>query len=85
VTQASGQLVGLYAELIGAVLPNISHPNKDIQVRHTLCVRMHGVRAHTHNLHSHAGTHTPCPALQSSHMLTCVPPFPATPTHLPTS
>lgn len=30
-TQASGQLVGLYAELIGAVLPNISHPNKDIQ------------------------------------------------------
>lgn len=31
VTQASGQLVGLYAELIGAVLPNISHPNKDIQ------------------------------------------------------
>lgn len=33
VTQASGQLVGLYAELIGAVLPNISHPNRDIQVR----------------------------------------------------
>jgi len=33
VQQASGQLVGLYAELIGAVLPNISHSNKDIQVR----------------------------------------------------
>eukprot|EP00775_Hariotina_reticulata_P005343 gene5343-5580_t len=31
VEQASGQLVGLYPELIGAVLPNISHPNKDIQ------------------------------------------------------
>jgi hypothetical protein len=35
VTQASGQLVGLYAELIGAVLPNISHPNRDIQVSHS--------------------------------------------------
>jgi hypothetical protein len=31
VEQASGALVGLYAELIGAVLPNISHPNPDIQ------------------------------------------------------
>jgi hypothetical protein len=31
VTQASGQLVCLYADLIGAVLPNISHPNRDIQ------------------------------------------------------
>jgi hypothetical protein len=31
VEQASGQLVGLYPELIGAVLPNISHSNKDIQ------------------------------------------------------
>lgn len=30
-TQASGQLVCLYADLIGAVLPNISHPNRDIQ------------------------------------------------------
>jgi hypothetical protein len=34
VEQASGALVGLYAELIGAVLPNISHPNPDIQQVH---------------------------------------------------
>ena len=31
VEMASGQLVGLYADMIGAVLPNISHPSKDIQ------------------------------------------------------
>lgn len=42
VEQASGQLVGLYPELIGAVLPNISHPNKDIQqVRHLTSVESH--------------------------------------------
>jgi hypothetical protein len=43
VTQASGQLVGLYAELIGAVLPNISHPNRDIQVSQS---RRHRVVLH---------------------------------------
>lgn len=31
VEMASGQLVGQYAEMIGAVLPNISHPSKEIQ------------------------------------------------------
>lgn len=30
VEMASGQLVGLYPDLLGAVLPNISHPSPEV-------------------------------------------------------